>query len=71
MPRPSVSEAIWKVPGSTQTGGIDALPGEYEQRVIAFSTPRSWRANEHTDGGEKHGKRPQDPPVDDWAISTE
>jgi uncharacterized protein len=29
-------KSIWKVPGSTHTGGIDARPGEYEQRVIAF-----------------------------------
>jgi fermentation-respiration switch protein FrsA (DUF1100 family) len=29
-------KSIWKVPGSTHTGGIHARPGEYEQRVIAF-----------------------------------
>lgn len=29
-------KAIWKVPGSGHTGGIDARPAEYEQRVIAF-----------------------------------
>jgi hypothetical protein len=29
-------KAIWKVPGSAHTGGIDARPAEYEQRVIAF-----------------------------------
>lgn len=29
-------KAIWKVPGSQHTGGIDARPGEYERRVIAF-----------------------------------
>ena len=29
-------KAIWKVPGSTHTGGIAARPAEYEQRVIAF-----------------------------------
>ena len=29
-------KAIWKVPGSKHTGGIDAHPAEYEQRVIAF-----------------------------------
>ena len=29
-------KAIWKVPGSQHTGGIDARPAEYEQRVIAF-----------------------------------
>jgi hypothetical protein len=29
-------KAIWKVPGSKHTGGIDARPAEYEQRVIAF-----------------------------------
>jgi hypothetical protein len=29
-------KAIWKVPGSEHTGGIDARPTEYEQRVIAF-----------------------------------
>jgi hypothetical protein len=27
---------IWRVPGSTHTGGIDAQPAEYERRVIAF-----------------------------------
>lgn len=27
---------IWKVPDSGHTGGIDARPGEYERRVIAF-----------------------------------
>ena len=29
-------KSIWKVPGSKHTGGIDARPTEYEQRVIAF-----------------------------------
>ena len=29
-------KAIWKVPGSKHTGGIDARPAEYERRVIAF-----------------------------------
>ena len=29
-------KAIWKVQGSKHTGGIDARPAEYEQRVIAF-----------------------------------
>jgi pimeloyl-ACP methyl ester carboxylesterase len=29
-------KSIWKVPGSRHTGGIDARPAEYEQRVIAF-----------------------------------
>jgi dienelactone hydrolase len=29
-------KAIWKVPGSTHTGGIDARPKEYEQRVVSF-----------------------------------
>ena len=29
-------KTIWKVPGSTHTGGIDAHPAEYERRVIAF-----------------------------------
>ena len=29
-------KAIWKVPDSTHTGGIDAQPAEYERRVIAF-----------------------------------
>jgi uncharacterized protein len=29
-------KTIWKVPGSKHTGGIDAQPSEYEQRVIAF-----------------------------------
>jgi dienelactone hydrolase len=29
-------KAIWKVPGAKHTGGIDARPAEYEQRVIAF-----------------------------------
>ena len=29
-------KSIWKVPGSKHTGGIDARPVEYEQRVIAF-----------------------------------
>jgi dienelactone hydrolase len=29
-------KAIWKVPDSGHTGGIDARPAEYEQRVIAF-----------------------------------
>jgi hypothetical protein len=27
---------IWKVPGSTHTGGIQARPDEYERRVIDF-----------------------------------
>ena len=29
-------KAIWEVPGSKHTGGIDAQPREYERRVIAF-----------------------------------
>ena len=29
-------KAIWKVPGSKHTGGIDARPAEYERRVVAF-----------------------------------
>lgn len=29
-------KGIWKVPGARHTGGIDARPAEYEQRVIAF-----------------------------------
>jgi pimeloyl-ACP methyl ester carboxylesterase len=29
-------KAIWKVPGSKHTGGFDARPADYEQRVIAF-----------------------------------
>ena len=27
---------IWKVPGADHTGGIDARPADYEQRVVAF-----------------------------------
>lgn len=29
-------KTIWKVPGSSHTGGLDAQPGEYERRVTAF-----------------------------------
>lgn len=29
-------KSIWRVPGSKHTGGIEAQPSEYEQRVIAF-----------------------------------
>ncbi len=29
-------KAIWKVPGSEHTGGIDAHPAEYERRVVGF-----------------------------------
>jgi hypothetical protein len=29
-------KAVWRVPGSKHTGGIDARPAECEQRVIAF-----------------------------------
>ena len=29
-------KTVWKVPGSRHTGGIDARPAEYEQRVVAF-----------------------------------
>jgi fermentation-respiration switch protein FrsA (DUF1100 family) len=29
-------KSIWKVPDSKHTGGIDARPAEYEQRVVAF-----------------------------------
>jgi uncharacterized protein len=29
-------KSIWKVPGADHTGGIDARPAEYEQRVIGF-----------------------------------
>jgi len=31
-----VSGRRWKVPGSKHTGGIEARPAKYEQRVIAF-----------------------------------
>ena len=27
---------LWKVPGASHTGGIDAQPAEFERRVIAF-----------------------------------
>lgn len=30
------SKDIWQVPGSSHTGGIDAQPAEYEQRVVDF-----------------------------------
>ena len=29
-------KAIWEVPGASHTGGIDAQPRDYEQRVVAF-----------------------------------
>jgi hypothetical protein len=29
-------KAIWQVPGSKHTGGIDATPAEYERRVVGF-----------------------------------
>ena len=29
-------KAIWEVPGSGHTGGINARPKEYERRVIGF-----------------------------------
>jgi hypothetical protein len=29
-------KAIWNVPGSDHTGGIDASPADYEQRVVTF-----------------------------------
>jgi len=29
-------KAIWRVPGSGHTGGIEARPEEYERRVIGF-----------------------------------
>jgi uncharacterized protein len=29
-------KAIWKVPGSAHTGGLDAQPAEYERRVVGF-----------------------------------
>ena len=29
-------KAMWKVPGSAHTGGINARPGEYEQRIVGF-----------------------------------
>jgi fermentation-respiration switch protein FrsA (DUF1100 family) len=32
----SEPKSIWKVPGSKHTGGIDARPVDYEQRVVAF-----------------------------------
>jgi fermentation-respiration switch protein FrsA (DUF1100 family) len=27
---------IWKVPGAEHTGGIDALPQDYERRIVGF-----------------------------------
>jgi hypothetical protein len=27
---------LWEVPGSGHIGGVDAQPGEYERRVVAF-----------------------------------
>ena len=29
-------KTLWEVPGAGHTGGIDARPGEYEQRVVSF-----------------------------------
>jgi alpha/beta superfamily hydrolase len=29
-------KALWRVPGASHTGGIDAHPREYERRVVAF-----------------------------------
>jgi uncharacterized protein len=29
-------KALWKVPGASHTGGIEARPNEYERRVVAF-----------------------------------
>ncbi|HET9287601.1 MAG TPA: CocE/NonD family hydrolase [Gaiella sp.] len=29
-------KAMWRVPGSSHTGGIEARPAEYERRVVAF-----------------------------------
>lgn len=29
-------KALWKVPSAGQTGGIEARPREYEQRVVGF-----------------------------------
>jgi fermentation-respiration switch protein FrsA (DUF1100 family) len=29
-------KAIWRVPGSEHTGGLEAQPAEYERRVVAF-----------------------------------
>jgi pimeloyl-ACP methyl ester carboxylesterase len=29
-------KAMWEVPGSAHTGGINARPGEYEQRIVGF-----------------------------------
>jgi pimeloyl-ACP methyl ester carboxylesterase len=29
-------KTLWQVAGASHTGGIDAQPREYEQRVIAF-----------------------------------
>jgi hypothetical protein len=29
-------KAIWQVPGSGHTGGIEAHPQEYERRVVGF-----------------------------------
>ena len=29
-------KAIWRVPGSGHTGGIEAQPAEYEERVVGF-----------------------------------
>jgi hypothetical protein len=29
-------KAIWRVPGSGHTGGIEARPKEYERRVVGF-----------------------------------
>ena len=37
-------KAIWEVPGSKHTGGIDAQPREYERRVIAFFDAHICRA---------------------------
>jgi pimeloyl-ACP methyl ester carboxylesterase len=29
-------KALWRVPGASHTGGIDAHPREYERRIVAF-----------------------------------
>jgi hypothetical protein len=29
-------KTLWEIPESKHTGGIDARPGEYQQRVVGF-----------------------------------
>ena len=62
-------KAMWRVPGSEHTGGIEAQPAEYERRVIEFVDRRCWIAGDLREGMEI-GVQPPRMTRSGWRIGT-